>query len=99
VSVVEGSIQLPPDSTGKAFRLVEITETQDDVGYVAEFQEVVTLAGPDGSIIGVMDAGSLKVTEDETRCLLRALVLRLDILNAAIDKGYSPPDDLALEVV
>lgn len=58
-----------------------------------EEQQVVTLAGSDGALIEATN-GQLPVHSPEIVLLLKALILRLDMLNAMMDRGYRPPDEL-----
>lgn len=52
----EAYIQLPPDSSGKKFRLIEVTKDQaDGSGPVTEYQEVVVVVDDDGNL--VLDGG------------------------------------------
>lgn len=58
-----------------------------------EEQQVVTLAGSDGTMVEVTN-GAVPVSSAEIAMLLRAVILRLDLLNATMDRTYSPPDEL-----
>ena len=59
----------------------------------AEVQQVISLAGSDGSLVDIHH-GNLAVHSEELERLLKAIVTRLDILTMLIDHKYSPPDDI-----
>lgn len=91
----ETYVQLPVDGSGQKIRLTELSEGYDSTGTeILVKQEVVALADADGNLVAIVDGGSVKSSDQTMRDLLRGLLVRLDILNAAVDSNYSPPDDL-----
>ncbi len=82
-------VQLPTDGSGQKVRVFKFPEPGTD-GQTYVVQEAVTLADEDGNILSTFD------TDDyTTHDLLRGILIRLDCLNAALTKHYSPPDDLS----
>ncbi len=93
----ESNVVIAPDNTGASAHNVR-TVTVYPTGGVStshgEEQQVVTLAGSDGTTVEVT-AGAIPVHSDEITTLLKAIILRLDLLNAMVDSTYTPPDDIA----
>ncbi len=93
----ESNVVIAPDNTGASAHNIR-TVTVQPTGSVStahgEEQQVFTLAGSDGTTVEVT-AGALPVHSDELTQLLKAILLRLDLLNAMVDSTYTPPDDLA----
>lgn len=84
-----GYVQVPPDSTGKLIDTSELTRSDSSV---VERQRL-SIGSSDGSLIEAK-ANALPVYSDELALLLKAVIVRLDLLNAMIDRRYSPPDEL-----
>ncbi len=93
----ESNVTIAPDNTGTGAHNVRTVTVQPN-GSVStahgEEQQVVTLAGSDGSMVEVKQ-GAIPVHSDEIATLLKAILLRLDLLNAMVDSTYTPPDDIA----
>lgn len=95
----EQTVQLPVDSTANKnlFRVVQVLPASALAEYTASgfapMQEVVALAGDDGTIVGVVDGGALRASDEGVQQLLRAICLRLDLIGGALSRDYSPPDN------
>lgn len=92
----ESNVAIAPDNTdGSAHNIRTVTVYPKDPVSTdhGEDQQVVTLAGPRGDIVEI-ENGALPIYSLEIVALLKAVVLRLDLLNAMVDRNYSPPDDL-----
>lgn len=84
-----GYVQIPPDSTGKLIDTTELTRSDSNV---VERQRL-SIGSSDGTLIEAK-GGAMPVYSDELALLLKALIVRLDLLNAMIDSTYTPPDQL-----
>jgi hypothetical protein len=93
----ESNVTIAPDNTGTGahnVRTVTVYPTGTPVSVThGEDQQVVSLAGSDGAIVELTN-GALPVSSAELALLLKAVIHRLDLLNAAVDRKYSPPDQL-----
>lgn len=90
----ESDVIIAPDNTGtgahhiRTVTVYPVNPVSPDYG---EKQEVVTQAGSDGALVE-LTKNALPVHSPELALLLRAVILRLDLLNAAVDSKYTPPD-------
>ncbi len=92
--MTESNVAIQPDSVAAGshnVRTVTVYPQNPVSTSHGEDQQVVSLAGSDGTIVEVT-AGALPVCSDEIVALLKAIVLRLDLLNAMVGPTYSPPD-------
>lgn len=83
-------VQFPDDSTNTGKKIVYLKETIDDV---VVYIPTTVMVDDSGNILNLGSA--LEVETAKTLTLLRAIILRLDILNSAVSASYSPPDQLA----
>lgn len=100
--MTESNVAISADSAATgAHNVRTVTVTVDNSDVVAggqnEEQQVVTLASSDGQLLD-LDGGMVPVASPEIAMLLRAILLRLDMLNVAVDRSYIPPDNLYEEV-
>jgi hypothetical protein len=94
----EGNVAINADSVATGahnVRTVKVTPVGQTTNAYEE-QQVVSIADDNGVIVGSED-GALSIHDSMTHRLLRAMIVRLDILNARLDKNYIPPDDFYLE--
>lgn len=92
----ESNVAIAPDNTASGAhnaRTVTVYPSHPVSTDHGEEQQVVTLAGSDGALVEV-ENGAIPVYSHEIALLLKAIILRLDLLNAMVGKDYSPPDDL-----
>lgn len=93
----ESNVAITPDNaaTGAHNIRVVVVYPKDPVSTTyGEKQQVVTLAGSDGTMVEVTN-GAVPIASAELAMLLRAVIRRLDLLNAVMDRKYSPPDELS----
>lgn len=99
--MVESNVAISPDSalTG-AHNVRTVTVSVDNsaavTGGQSEQQQVVTLADASGNLVGDLIHGALPVASEELALLLKAMLVRLDILCSVMDSSYNPPDKLGL---
>lgn len=89
--MAEGYVQVLPDSTGKKVDTTELTRSDSTI---VERQRL-SVGSSDGTLVEAK-GGALPIYSEEIVLLLKALILRLDLLNAMVDSKYSPPDELYL---
>jgi hypothetical protein len=104
---VSSQVKIPPDSQSAAahnVRTIKVPnpnltyQSEDGAGTVVptiEEQQVVCLADANGNLVNVK-GGALCIDDATTHQLLRAVLLRLDLLNDAVTKRYAPPDLLGV---
>lgn len=84
-------------SAGSGTNIRTVTVNVDNSALVTggqvEQQQVMTLADSTGNLLN-FTKGALPVVSEELVVLLKAMIIRLDLLCFHIDRTYKPPDNL-----
>ena len=83
----EGTIELPPNSTGTSIR-TEVGDGASNMIPLAVAQEVVTLADANGYLHGDKRMGALKVNDADALELLRMILTELEATRIVLEQAF-----------
>ena len=98
--MVESNVAISPDTSQAGSHNIRTITVQPDnsavvAGGQSEQQQVVTLGDSKAGIVDLIH-GAVPVASEELATLMKAMLVRFDILCHLIDRGYTPPDQLGL---